>query len=169
MQFRMLAKMAANRQGRAVRKNAEIVATELRETDLVFIDPPYSGVQYSRFYHVLETIARGRSITASGEGRYPTRDQRPQSDFSLKTRSEDAFRRLFRAVSRTGARAIVTFPAEASSNGLSGNLVEEIAAEFFVIEQEIVSSRFSTLGGNSRNRAARQDRRELILTLRSRG
>jgi adenine-specific DNA-methyltransferase len=29
----------------------------LQEGDLVFIDPPYSGVHYSRFYHVLETIA----------------------------------------------------------------------------------------------------------------
>ena len=31
---------------------------KMEETDLVFFDPPYSAVQYSRFYHVLKHYAR---------------------------------------------------------------------------------------------------------------
>ena len=40
--------------GHAEVDDANRVATSLMRGDLAFIDPPYSGVHYSRFYHVLE-------------------------------------------------------------------------------------------------------------------
>lgn len=141
------------------------MALEVRPTDLVFIDPPYSGVHYSRFYHVLETVARGKIGEVSGAGRYPPREERPSSEYSLKTRSEVALRDIFEKVSSRGASAIVTFPSGTASNGLSGDTVKEIAANFFKIRQEKIAARFSTLGGNSKIRAARHDTHELILTL----
>src|SRR5579884_2070448 len=55
-----LANVHAKQVGRAKVEDANKAAKELEEGDLVFIDPPYSGVHYSRFYHVLETIARGK-------------------------------------------------------------------------------------------------------------
>lgn len=39
------------------RKDSNILAQEIY-SDIVYIDPPYSSRQYSRFYHVLETITK---------------------------------------------------------------------------------------------------------------
>jgi 16S rRNA G966 N2-methylase RsmD len=69
--------------GNTITGDALVVAQKLNKHDLAFIDPPYSNVQYSRFYHVLETIARGQTqINVSGIGRYPPLKERPQSKFS---------------------------------------------------------------------------------------
>jgi adenine-specific DNA-methyltransferase len=42
--------------------DANEAAKSITEGDLVFIDPPYSGVHYSRFYHLLETLTRGIAV-----------------------------------------------------------------------------------------------------------
>lgn len=39
------------------RKDANILSTEIT-ADITYIDPPYSSRQYSRFYHVIETIVK---------------------------------------------------------------------------------------------------------------
>ncbi|RZI39846.1 hypothetical protein EGT07_26715 [Herbaspirillum sp. HC18] len=141
-------------------------ATELlQETDIVFIDPPYSEVQYSRFYHVLESIAIGRVGEVSGTGRYPPLVHRPQSRFCRVSQSIEEFDRLMLSVAAFGAEAIVTFPADQASNGLSGEVVEAISDQYFRIERRKISSSFSTLGGNTRSRAARKQATELLLHL----
>lgn len=163
-----LGKRHARQKGQVICNDALAVAKRVKENDLVFLDPPYSGVHYSRFYHVLETVARGEVGAISGVGRYPPPDERPSSDFSLKTKAEKALSDLFSTISRNGGSAIVTFPAEQASNGLSGNRVREVADQYFQIRQEKVSARFSTMGGDTKHRAARHDTHELILTLRPR-
>lgn len=160
-----LARDHARVAGKVVRANAARVAVSLRDGDLAFVDPPYSGVHYSRFYHVLETLARGKAVEVSGTGRYPPSNARPQSDYSIATRSEEALEDLLEALANVGCAVIVTFPAGEASNGLSGDDVYDIAEQFFKIRSAKVTSRFSTLGGNLSNREARQDADELILTL----
>jgi adenine-specific DNA-methyltransferase len=135
------------------------------EGDLVFLDPPYSGVHYSRFYHVLETIAVGKVGDVSGIGRYPPSSERPRSDYSLRTKSKSVFDSLLQNLSDRGASVIVTFPAGAASNGMSGEDVVGISERHFSIREKKVSSRFSTLGGNRTHREARQVAQELILIL----
>jgi adenine-specific DNA-methyltransferase len=54
-----IAEQYAKKRGRAEVGDANEAATSVARGDVVFIDPPYSGVHYSRFYHVLETLARG--------------------------------------------------------------------------------------------------------------
>ncbi|MGR3914060.1 MAG: DNA adenine methylase [Gammaproteobacteria bacterium] len=39
------------------RENANLLAKQI-QTDVVYIDPPYNSRQYSRFYHVLETLTK---------------------------------------------------------------------------------------------------------------
>jgi len=163
--FRSIGKTAAKRRGKAIVKDASSLAKLLNEGDLAFIDPPYSAVHYSRFYHVLETVTKGERISVSGVGRYPPLEHRPESDFSIKTRAALAFEELMSSVSARGAKAVVTFPAGTASNGLSGKMVREIASKFFRIEQQTVTTRFSTLGGNRITREARKNSQELILTL----
>ena len=164
--LREMCGLHARRRGRTSRLDANEVATRLNERDLVFVDPPYSAVQYSRFYHVLETIARGYCGTVRGAGRYPPRVERPTSFYSRPTTALEELRQLFRSLSHNGCRVVVTFPLGKCSNGLSGEQVVAEARRYFQVSQYEVESRFSTLGGNRRNRVARQAARELILVLR---
>jgi adenine-specific DNA-methyltransferase len=141
-------------------------ASKLKPTDLVLVDPPYSGVQYSRFYHVLETLARGFCGPVSGVGRYPVIAERPQSDFSNAGQSKKALIKLLSNLSRSGATVIFTFPEGKCSNGLSGEMIFEEAKQHFTIDKKIIRGKFSTLGGNKEKRASRKDSSELILLMR---
>lgn len=162
----------ALRVGGASVQDANKVAETLAQGDLVFIDPPYSGVHYSRFYHVLETIAQGVCGEVSGVGRYPSPEKRPKSDYSIGTKSANALDKLLKTLASRKARAILTFPNHECSNGLSGQEVEKIASKHFSVRKKTVKSRFSTLGGNksgkpkSQGRAARKNAEELILLLK---
>lgn len=159
----------AMRKGYAFVADAAAAAQSLNPGDIAFIDPPYSGVHYSRFYHVLEAIAKGETGVVSGAGRYPDRTLRPQSEFSVKTHSLAALTELLKTVAERQAKAILTFPDHECSNGLSGDIIRETATEFFRVAVKTVESKFSTLGGNNstagNGREARQTARELILTL----
>jgi len=145
--------------------NAESLAQELGPGDVAFLDPPYSGVHYSRFYHVLETVARGDCAEVSGVGRYPPPSERPKSDFSVATRSKQALERLLKILGKRSVRTILTFPKEKTSNGLSGSIVESVAEKYFEIKKVTTNGRFSTLGGNTPKRKARIPAYEIILSL----
>jgi len=160
-----LSEKHAKKAGRAIVVDANELANQVIEGDLVFLDPPYSGVHYSRFYHVLETVALGEVGEISGNGRYPPPEERPRSQYSLRTRSKPVLDGLLKVISQKGASAIVTFPAGAASNGLSGEDVADLSERYFAIEEVKVSSRFSTLGGDKKHREARQNTTELILRL----
>lgn len=163
-----VSKQYAKKLGNAYVGDAVNEANNLRSSDLVFVDPPYTGVQYSRFYHVLETLSRGYCESVSGVGRYPPLNERPQSTFSNISQSIDSLINLLNNLSHVGATVIFTFPEGESSNGLSGKLVEEIAYQFYSIDKKIVKGRFSTLGGNKDKRDSRKDSSELILLMRPR-
>ena len=162
-----ISSLCALRSGTTVVADANEVAQTLGPADTVFIDPPYSAVQYSRFYHVLETIARGWCGGVEGVGRYPARGERPRSSYSLKGQAANALSCLCRDLAARGCRAVVTFPRHDCSNGLSGQRVEDIAATYYRLDREVIGSRFSTLGGNSRNRRARRLTEEYVLILRA--
>lgn len=157
---------AAKKKGEAKVGDAVSIAATLNRHDLVFVDPPYSGVQYSRFYHVLETLALGESISVSGVGRYPPRDHRPQSPFSNKGESAGAVTQLLEGLSHSGCTVLFTFPNAECSNGLSGKQIREVAEEHFIVTSKVVPGRFSTLGGNNLSRKARLKSEELILILK---
>jgi adenine-specific DNA-methyltransferase len=170
--FKQLAPKFARQIGEARVADANIAAEQLMENDLAFIDTPYSGEHYSRFYHVLETIAVGKCGQVFGVGRYPSSELRPRSRFSLRSESEDALDELLETIASRGAKAILTFPDHECSNGLSGELVNEIAAEHFRVKERFVESDFSTMGGtgtsddNETGRKPRQQANELILVLK---
>jgi adenine-specific DNA methylase len=169
--FEALAAQFAQKRGEAQVADANQAALQLQEGDLAFLDPPYSGVHYSRFYHVLETIARGTCGEVTGVGRYPAPALRPRSKYSVGSESAEALNGLLDTVASRGARAILTFPDHECSNGLGGDSVRKIAANHFRVRESHVKSRFSTLGGtgvagdNEDHRAARQHAKELMLVL----
>jgi adenine-specific DNA-methyltransferase len=161
-------KRYAKTKGVAKVADANQIAEGLRATDLVIVDPPYSAVQYSRFYHVLEEIAsvgEREPHQISGAGRYPPLEERPSSDYSMISRSRDALEDLLETLSEAGCKAIITFPNERCSNGLSGAQIARIARDQFEVKTKSVRGSFSTLGGNNTIRAARHKSRELIISL----
>ena len=167
--FCALSKLYAKKRGIAETADANIAADGVNETDLVFIDPPYSGVQYSRFYHVLESVATGAPGEVSGSGRNPAPQMRPYSRFSIITGAKKAFSELLAKLGEKGAKCIVTFPAHECSNGLSGEVVRELTREHFKVKERLVQSKFSTLGGVDvevgNGRTPIHTTEELILTL----
>ncbi|NTW75681.1 MAG: adenine methyltransferase [Candidatus Moranbacteria bacterium] len=171
----------ANVPGKVYQDDAMAVISKLREGDLVFLDPPYSGVQYSRFYHVLETIARGKCGKVSGVGRYPDLSQRPQSKFSNAGQSLKALDELLFGLSKKRVSVIFTFPKGKCSNGLSGDAVIETAKKYFTLDEKqsklhthAITGSFSTLGGNNklnkhkREKKSRVKSEELVLLLKPR-
>jgi len=159
--------LCATTEGRARVADATELASRLQRGDLAFVDPPYSSVQYSRFYHVLETIAVGKCGEVSGSGRYPPIAERPQSDFSRVGQAKSALLSLLDALADAEATVIFTFPAGPASNGLSGGLIKELAAaRFHRVEEIIVNGEFSTMGGNNKKRASRKPSKESILLMR---
>ena len=161
----LLSAIGSKKEGVALSCDANTIASGLSAGDLVFIDPPYSSVHYSRFYHVLETIVGGRCIEVSGVGRYPPPELRPRSRYSLPSESELALYQLLETIGECRSGVIVTFPAGSASNGLSGQRVIDMARNWFKVDCIRVKSRFSTLGGNTRNRSARVRTEELLLSL----
>ncbi|MBM4066319.1 MAG: adenine methyltransferase [Planctomycetes bacterium] len=151
--------------GKAFVSDAIDFVKNLKSEDLVFIDPPYSGVQYSRFYHVFETIAQGQCNSVIGVGRYPPIEDRPQSYFSNKSQSKLALEKLISSLANIGVTVIFTFPSGECSNGLSGKIVIETAQMWFNVGKKIVKGRFSTLGGNNIRRTARKSSEELLLLM----
>jgi adenine-specific DNA methylase len=168
--LKTLASIHAIQIGASKVADANKAAQQVREGDLVFLDPPYSGVHYSRFYHVLETIARMECGEVSGVGRYPPPSERPRSSYSMKAEAVDALDDLLATIADRGGKAIITFPDHECSNGLSGETIVDMSDEYFRISIREVDSKFSTLGGNvlpagKAGRGGRQYRSELILVL----
>jgi len=89
---------------------------EVDDVDLVYLDPPYTADNYSRFYHALESIARydypelerGRD-GAVLRGRYPLRSRRFRSDFCRAAAVEGEFRRVIEGCARIGAKLVISY------------------------------------------------------------
>ncbi len=158
----------ANKIGTAVQSDANVLASSLNSRDLVFIDPPYSGVQYSRFYHVLETIAKKDCGEVTGVGRYPDQVERPKSDYSNTGTSLAAIKSLLENLAKKKSSIILTFPVNKCSNGLSGKQIMKLAEEYYTISEKLIKGSFSTLGGNNKKRKSRKKSRELVLYMRPR-
>ena len=83
----------------------------------VYADPPYTRDHYSRFYHVLETIAlddvpeistvKIHGITHVSNGIY--RKDRHQSPFCIRSKAPKAFEEMFKAISASGRNLLLSY------------------------------------------------------------
>ncbi|MDF9832238.1 adenine-specific DNA-methyltransferase [Ereboglobus sp. PH5-5] len=84
----------------------------IEENSIVYADPPYSSVHYSRFYHAIETLVRYDYPHVKYKGRY--REDRHQSPFSKKTEVASAFKLLFENIKLRKSHIILSY----SDNGM---------------------------------------------------
>jgi adenine-specific DNA-methyltransferase len=88
---------------------SDIPATNARP-GVVYADPPYTDDQYSRYYHLYETLILYDYPGCSGRGRY--REGRIVSDYSLPTKVRSAIEALIRCAASAGSDLILSYPSE---------------------------------------------------------
>ncbi|MEM8541430.1 MAG: DNA adenine methylase [Pseudomonadota bacterium] len=94
-----------------------------KKPSVVYADPPYTSDQYSRYYHLYETLLLYDYPTVEGKGRY--RPDRSVSDFCLSSRVSGAFDRLIANCAEIGAELILSYP----TNGLLKESRERLPAK----------------------------------------
>ena len=137
------------------------------EGGVVYADPPYCFVHYSRFYHALETLIRydypelqfkGGSIV---KGRY--RVDRHQSPFSIASQVEGAFEQLFTGVRASGSNLVLSY---SNTGMISLDRMSEIAGDIFVandLDLLTMDHQHMTLG---RTGVRHRDVKECLLLVR---
>lgn len=98
------------------------------QSDLIYADPPYSAAQYSRYYHVLETIVKYDYPKIEFKGRY--RNDRFQSGFSNTSEVREEFHALFSGVAKFDKTLILSY-VNSGSGLLPENEVVELAESSF--------------------------------------
>lgn len=147
-------------------------------TTLYYLDPPYTAQQYSRFYHVLETICtyqypqlfeKGKLTT----GLYPA--NRYKSAFSSKRKAPAAFEAIVRAAG--ASRAALAISYSQSSAASRGNarmitleqLLDLCSAEFGQKNVEMIQlgHRYRQFNSSAASNSRRDDP-EILITCKRR-
>jgi adenine-specific DNA-methyltransferase len=73
-----------------------VSVTALSDADILYLDPPYNDRDYSRYYHLPETIVWGDDSEPQGKSGVPHTRRTPVSDFSVRSRAGPALEGLLR-------------------------------------------------------------------------
>jgi adenine-specific DNA-methyltransferase len=126
----------------------ELVARPMpADLKTVYADPPYTRDQYSRYYHVYETLYQYDYPSIQGIGRTPS--DRFDTAFSRKSKVVSAFRQLLGSLRKWSVRVVISYP----SDGLltkAGASVAAIAEEqgFKIVSATSFGKEHSTLGAS---------------------
>ena len=109
---------------KALSLNYEQCIDLLPSESLIYADPPYAFVHYSRFYHALETLVRYDYPKVAFKGRY--RSDRHQSPFCQKSNVQAAFEKMFFMASQKKCKVVLSY----SNTGMISleriiNIIEE--------------------------------------------
>jgi len=96
------------------------------EGTLIYADPPYAFVHYSRFYHALETLVKYDYPEVLHKGRY--RNDRHQSPFCKRKEVVVAFQTLFQKVKIKNSKLILSY---SNTGMISLEKILELALEIF--------------------------------------
>lgn len=112
----------------------------------VYADPPYTRDQYSRYYHLYETLYKYDFPASTGAGRY--RDGRVTTAFSSRTQVESAFERLAGEVSKRSVPLILSYP-ESGLLQHTGVCLKKLLEPYFSSVTDIkIRAEHSTMGGS---------------------
>jgi adenine-specific DNA-methyltransferase len=112
---------------------------------LVYVDPPYTQVQYSRYYHVLNVLVEYDYPKCSGPGRCPERDYRFSSRFEYKPGA--AKRELFDLIAECSAAGFDLVMSYSRSGAVTiADIVVMLQARFSTLEVFQANIRHHTQG-----------------------
>ncbi len=80
---------------------------EFKDVSCVYIDTPYTGEQYSRFYHVLETVTKYDNPTLEFKAKYRT--DRFMSNFSLRSTVKEEFKSMLTILSKENKKVVLSY------------------------------------------------------------
>lgn len=112
---------------------------------LVYADPPYGFVHYSRFYHALETLVKYDYPDVNHKGRYRT--DRHQSPFGRGTEVKEAFKSLFLKIREKHSDLILSY----SNTGMIKldeiiQIAQEAMGEIYEVSYKEADHIHSTMG-----------------------
>ena len=96
--------------GRAMREDANILASQMDEVDVAYLDPPYNQHSYHSNYHIWETLVRHDAPTAYGIARKREDCRSVKSPYNSKAKAWVAFESLVRTI--PAKHLIVSFSDE---------------------------------------------------------
>ena len=120
----------------------ELFKQNIGHIDTIYLDSPYTQEQYSRFYHVLETLVKYDNPTVNFKAKY--RDNRFQSDFCYKSKVQQEFENIMNFCKQNKTNLVISY----SNKGvLDCNALEKICREYFSsIEINMINYTHSTQG-----------------------
>ncbi len=114
---------------------------------LVYADPPYAFVHYSRFYHAIETLVKYDYPKVDHKGRY--RSDRHQSPFGRRREVKQAFQSLFLGIKNKKSNLILSY---SNTGMISLNEILQIARDTMGKDYEVTYKeqdyKHSTMGRN---------------------
>lgn len=117
---------------------------------VIYADPPYTRDQYSRYYHLYETLLLYDYPDSEGVGRY--RPDRFTSDFSLKQKFIPAFQLLAKRAAALSSELIVSYPENGLIEDAKDHVLAILRSNFrFAPEPSILDHVHSSLGGANSN------------------
>lgn len=104
----------------------ELLKDPSLQIDTIYLDSPYTQEQYSRFYHILETVVKYDCPEVNFKAKY--RNDRFQSSFCYKRTVEDEFISIFDYCKSNNVNLLISY----SNKGLvSVDRLQEIAQTYF--------------------------------------
>lgn len=85
----------------------EELLKKAEKNSIIYADPPYGNVHYSRFYHVLETLVKYDYPEIKFKGRY--RQDRHQSPFCKKSEASSAFEKMFYLIKEKDSAMVLSY------------------------------------------------------------
>lgn len=119
-------------------------STRADSISVFYADPPYTRDQYSRFYHVYESLFLYDFPESTGQGRY--RAHRFHTAFSTRSGVHTAFASLVGTLAARGKPLVVSYPQDGLLERAGGDL-EALLGEFYSVRCAAeVPLQHSTLG-----------------------
>jgi len=130
-------------------------SNQLPKGSLVYLDPPYTSAQYSRYYHLLETVILNDQPNVNFKALY--RDGRFQSPFCSSRLAPSAFKEVARGASQSGSSLLISY---SNAGVLSVESIEEICRAFYH-KIEVFKKPYAH---SMQGRGVKKDREEIVIS-----
>ena len=119
----------------------------LKNIDTIYLDSPYSQEQYSRFYHILETVVKYDNPVVNFKAKY--RENRFLSGFCYKSKVEKEFVNIFDFCRTNNINLVISYSNKAV---FPINKLENLCKQYFkCVNRQDINYNHSTQGkGNQK-------------------